>query len=121
MPFCPECGAEYVAGIKTCTECGVELVADAPKESVDEDWVPVAETSQEYEAEMIRQRLGEEGIAARVISKADHAIGIVIGDLAVVSVYVHRDDLEDARELLRSGESPDLDSLEDIPGDSGLE
>ena len=27
MPYCPQCGAEYTAGITTCRECGVPLVA----------------------------------------------------------------------------------------------
>lgn len=117
MPFCPQCRSEYVSGIKRCAECGVALVAALPEDIVelDEDeWKIVYTTMQDYEAAMIKGRLEEEGILARVLSQADHAIGINIGDLAVVHVLVHRDDMADAKRIINEDESIDPDTLDDL-------
>lgn len=115
MPFCPNCRAEYKAGKKTCAECGVPLVDKLdPEFTESEDWEVVFTSSQDYEAEMVRSRLEEDGIPARVLSKADHALGINIGDLAVVQVLVHPDDAEDALAMIRRSDSIDPDSLDDI-------
>ena len=117
MPYCPECRAEYLPGIKVCPDDGATLVASLPPEFSDEDeWTIVYTSMQDYEAEMIRARLEEDGILARVLSKVDHALGIRIGDLAVVHVLVHNDDVEDARRIIAEDESIDPDSLDDLPG-----
>lgn len=119
MPFCPQCRSEYVSGVKKCSECDVALVAALPPEFIEDDeWHVVYTTMQDYEAEMIRARLGEEGILARVLSQADHAIGINVGDLAVVHVLVHADDFEDAQRIINEDESIDPNDLDDLAGES---
>ena len=116
MPYCPVCRAEYMPGVKVCAEDGVRLVAFLPPEPVEEDeWEIVYTTMQDYDAEMIRARLGEEGILARVLSKADHALGIGIGDLAIVHVYVHADDVKDAKRIISEEDTIDPEMLGDIP------
>ncbi len=115
MPFCPNCRSEYVAGKKICTDCGVPLVDKLePEFTEQEDWEVVFTSAQDYEAEMVRSRLEEDGIPARVLSKADHALGINVGDLAVVQVLVHPDDVDDALAVVKQSDSIDPDSLGDL-------
>ncbi len=115
MPFCPECRAEYEKGVKVCPDCEVALVATLPPEFADEeDWEIVFTASQEYEAELVRARLEEEGIVARVLSQADHALGLKVGDLAIVRVLVHPDDAADAKAILAETENIDPNTLDEF-------
>lgn len=71
MPFCPECEAEYEAGVATCSDCGVALVDELPaeKEAPDvEHGEPVAlrNFANAAEASMVANLLAENGIRAFV-------------------------------------------------------
>jgi hypothetical protein len=70
MPFCPECQAEYAAGINSCTDCDIALVAELPvQEPPDlEEGEPVrlTEFANAAEAKMVADVLEEAGIRAFV-------------------------------------------------------
>jgi hypothetical protein len=70
MPFCPQCEAEYEAGVDACTDCGVALVADLPPDEAPDtaDGEPVAlrNFANAAEASLVRDLQEENGIRAYV-------------------------------------------------------
>jgi len=64
--FCPECGAEFKEGIKTCDECDVALVVDPPPEPELENYVSVLETSDLPALPVIKSALRAAGIPTRI-------------------------------------------------------
>ena len=71
MPFCPECEAEYEAGVATCSDCQVELVDELPRDEIppdvaDGEPVPLRDFSNAAEASMVANLLSENGIRAFV-------------------------------------------------------
>ena len=85
----------------------------------EENWVRVAEVSQDEEATVIRDFLQNEGIEARVENRKFHMEPVNFGDLAVISVMVHEEDAvrakglieERGREFEKMEESGDEDSI----------
>ena len=49
MPFCPQCGYEYIAGVKVCPDCGEALQAAPPNDpqSTDAGWPPAEDEEEE--------------------------------------------------------------------------
>jgi putative signal transducing protein len=71
MPFCPECEAEYKAGITTCPDCNVELVgALTPATRVHDkehgEPVPLQSFKNSAEAEMVHELLARNGVRSFV-------------------------------------------------------
>ena len=75
MPYCPRCLTEYVAGATDCMDCGVALLpgppppAPAAEEEPNVNFVPVRVFQglhAQFEAELARNVLEAEGIAATV-------------------------------------------------------
>jgi hypothetical protein len=71
MAFCPNCEAEYRAGITTCSDCNIELVPELTPETKlhdTEEGNPVAMLSfkTSTEADMVREVLGKNGIRSFV-------------------------------------------------------
>jgi len=74
MPFCPQCRAEYVKGVKECKDCGVPLVDALPPPDVHEDrekLVPVYGPDTEVEAGFLINLLQQEGIEAELYPSWD--------------------------------------------------
>ena len=67
-----------------------------------EGWISVFECSTDFEADMVRDRLDEEGLAAVVFTQRDHSFNLNVGDMAAVHVMVKPEDEAAAREMLRS-------------------
>lgn len=65
-----------------------------------EDWVSVYEAGTDYEADLVRDRLDDNGIAAVVLTQRDHAFNLNVGNLGAVSVMVRPPDVTRAREIL---------------------
>jgi hypothetical protein len=113
MPVCPNCNYEYVEGASYCPDCQMELVNEddviKPEEWTEENWEVLYTSSKEYEIRMIRDNLEAAGIRTTIMSQKDRNFPAT-GDLAVVKLMVHKDNLNEA-----------LAFLEDLrnEGDSG--
>ena len=70
-----------------------------PREGTIEGWVPVFAATTDYEADIVRDRLGAEGIPAAVHSQRDHVFNLTTGDMARVRVMVPPEHAEAARAL----------------------
>ena len=71
MAFCPNCEAEYVAGITACPDCNIELVPELTPETrvhdtSDAETVPFRSFSNSAEAEVVFEMLQQNGIRAYV-------------------------------------------------------
>ena len=73
---------------------------DARKTRTYEGWVSVFECSTDFEADLVRDRLDEEDVAAVVLTQRDHSFNLNVGDLSPVHVMVKPEDEAAARELL---------------------
>lgn len=66
MPFCPNCRAEYVEGVKRCVDCDVELVPELEPEEGErfsnEPFIPVFRYKDDMEAAIARGVLEDAGI-----------------------------------------------------------
>lgn len=65
-----------------------------------EGWVSVFECSTDFEADLVRDRLDEAGIAAVVLTQRDHSFNLNVGDLAPVHVMVKPEAEAEARGVL---------------------
>jgi len=65
-----------------------------------EGWVSVYEAGTDYEADLVRDRLDDNGVAAVVLTQRDHAFNLNVGSLGAVSVMVRPPDQERARSIL---------------------
>jgi hypothetical protein len=77
--WCPECEAEYRAGIVTCADCGRELVADLEAGRADDDrpsLLPVARTQDPDELERLVGLL--EGAEIPYFLQAGTALGALV-------------------------------------------
>ncbi len=73
-------------------------MADDPRRY--EDWISVFNTSTDFEADLVRDRLDDGGIPAVVLTQRDHAFNLNVGDLSAVHVMVRPADADRAREVL---------------------
>jgi hypothetical protein len=62
MPWCPECHAEYEAGVARCSDCEVDLVEQLPEEAIGEPPVIVFVANSHSEAMVVAATLRSEGI-----------------------------------------------------------
>lgn len=65
-----------------------------------EGWVSVFECSTDFEADLVRDRLDEAGIAAVVLTQRDHSFNLNVGDLSPVHVMTQPADEAEAREVI---------------------
>lgn len=91
MAFCPNCRYEYLEGVKVCPDCNLPLVP----ELIDEDWVVVYTSDQEYDVQMMKDALESADIDATILSQKDSSFPVT-GDLAVIKLLVKTDDASSA-------------------------
>ncbi|MEO5510367.1 MAG: DUF2007 domain-containing protein [Longimicrobiales bacterium] len=105
--FHPERSAEMqcvLCGSALCDDCNhgsshgaCELHADIP---VIDGWAQVYTTSDEVDAQLIRENFLAEGIDAEVLSQRDQTFRLEVGDLSAVRVLVPAFDYLVAREVM---------------------
>ncbi len=104
MPVCPNCGYEYVEGITICPDCGSPLMDEKyfikPETWTEENWEVIFTSDHEYEIEMLRDNLEGAGIQAAMLSQKDRNFPTA-GDLSVVKLLVHRDDIQNALNFIQ--------------------
>jgi len=74
--------------------------ADSRQGRTYEGWISIFECSTDFEADLVRDRLDEEGIGAVVLTQRDHSFNLNVGDLATAHVMVKPTDEAAAREVL---------------------
>ena len=94
MPFCPQCEAEYEAGVDACTDCGVALVAELsppePPDTADGEPVSLRNFANAAEASMVRDLLEENGIRA-FVSGGDFTVAPSVFSGEIVLMVDERD------------------------------
>ena len=65
-----------------------------------EDWISIFNTSTDFEADLVRDRLDAAGVDAVVLTQRDHSFNLNVGDLSPVRVMVRPEDADAAREVL---------------------
>lgn len=78
---------------------------DAPRY---EGWVSVFESGTDFEGDLVRDRLGDEGISAVVYTQRDHVFNLNVGDLSPVHVMVPPEQEAAARRIV--AETPATDA-----------
>jgi len=63
-------------------------------------WVIVFEASTDFEADIVRDRLGSAEIPAVVLTQRDHAFNFTVGDMARVKVCVPPERVDEAKAML---------------------
>ena len=111
MPFCPGCGAEYIAGVDTCRDCQIPLISEQEarrlnRSDPDIELVDVWECQGETEAQLLKGLLESEGIDSIFKGEALRKThGFRITQLGTVGVQVRSEDLERARRVIMSARS----------------
>lgn len=104
---CVICGSTLCAG---CNRGGdTHFVCDTHSNiPVEQGWAQVYTTSDDLEAQLIRDNLQAEGVDARVLSQKDHfALPVDLGDLSPVRVLVPAYSYSDAANLIQSHRDSD--------------
>lgn len=99
-------GACVICGSTVCEECDKDEIREflCPEHhavSIVDGWAQVYTTSDDIEAQLIRDNLQAEGLAAEILSQKDHfAVPVDLGDLSSVRVLVPAADYRDASAVL---------------------
>ena len=72
-----------------------------PKPNDIENWVCVLEGSTEYEIDLARNYLSNLKIPSNILSKRDTAYSLVVGEMALIYLYVPNEFEEKARKALK--------------------
>lgn len=88
---------------------------DYPKPNDIENWVCVLEGSTDYEVDLAKNYLSNLKIPSNILSKRDTAYSLIIGEMALIYLYVPIEFEKKAREALEELEAsnPELDSEEE--------
>lgn len=113
--ICPECGAEYIAGVRVCADCGVPLVEHLPGEEpelspMDEE-VRVNISEGYYEEVYTGVNVAEINLIKSLFDDAGFDYFFSPEEPVVatepVRIMVRRDQVEEALIVLRSLDQPE--------------
>lgn len=67
----------------------------------EKDWLHVYTTNTEIDAELIKQNLEMNEIPTQILSQVDSTRQFTVGELAIVKIYVLREDFEKAHKIIK--------------------
>jgi len=91
------------------------MFGNDPKPNQINDWTCVFETSQAFEAEMMKNFLSDRDIRAEILSKKDSAYSVNHSQLSLIYVYVPNELVDKAKAAIKEFEDGEL--LDEIPED----
>ena len=86
---------------------------DHPKPNDIDNWVCVLESSLEFEINLARNYLSNLKIPSNILSKRDTAYSLIVGDMALIYLYVPAEFEKKARMALEELEHSELDDDEE--------
>ena len=89
-----------------------------PKPNAIQDWTCILESTQEFEVNLAHNFLTDQDVPSHILSKRDTAYSLVIGEMALMYLYVPNEYVEQAIDLLES--IPDA-NLDDVLADEQLD
>lgn len=91
-----------------------------PKPNEVENWVCVLEGSTEYEIDLARNYLSNLKIPSNILSKRDTAYSLVVGEMALIYLYVPKEFEDKARKALQEFDkaNPSFSEEEDDDGEN---
>ncbi|MBI5648686.1 MAG: DUF2007 domain-containing protein [Ignavibacteriae bacterium] len=106
-PDSPAMAGCIMCGKPVCSECANEIEGkyfcnNDTHYTLHQDYAVVYRSSAEYEAEMIRANLESAGIDTQLFDQHGHVYFVDIGEMALVSVYVRKDEIERAGEIVQA-------------------
>ncbi|MEQ9310058.1 MAG: hypothetical protein RLN90_11450 [Balneolaceae bacterium] len=90
---------------------------DFPKPNDIENWVCVLEGSTEYEIDLAKNYLSNLKIPSNVLSKRDTAYSLIVGEMALIYLYVPLEFEKKARKALAEFEATNTDLYTDEEGE----
>lgn len=102
MPYCPECHAEYVYGVRYCWDCEIPLVDQLPDEEVVRErpsspprFVTVFEAEDSMQAQLVKTLLESNGFTCVLRGGYENTYPPL-----PVEIQVPEDEADEAHELL---------------------
>ena len=89
-----------------------------PKPNAIQDWTCILESTQEFEVNLAHNFLKDQDVPSQILSKRDTAYSLVVGEMALMYLYVPNEYSEQAIDLLES--IPDA-NLDDVFADEQLD
>tara|TARA_B100000963_G_scaffold21173_1_gene15980 strand:- start:854 stop:1195 length:342 start_codon:yes stop_codon:yes gene_type:complete len=80
-----------------------------PKPNVIQDWTCILESTQEFEVNLAHNFLRDQDVPSQILSKRDTAYSLVIGEMALMYLYVPNEYVEQAIDLLEGIPEANLD------------
>ncbi len=99
--FCPNCEAEYVAGIFLCSDCNLPLVSELPEKPAPSAAIPyvrVLATFNSADLIVIKSLLEDAGLDYHIEGENFHYLGFPL--VESVKLHVRADQAETAQALL---------------------
>jgi|SRR5579863_849933 len=128
MAYCPDCLVEYHEGKTECIDCGVALRPGPPPQPAagsgdDVELVSLADFggqegrawSEGLDPELACAVLNEEGIPAHLAADSRSHLGVVLGGVSALQLFVRKEDASRAAELLKAF----FNAPAQAPGDEG--